>query len=176
METAIVSVMCIALIVVGGMTMSQGFLSSADSTMVGVKELSVRDGEIMRTELALLTTEVSGAGKYLDVSLRNSGQVKLASFSKWDVIVEYYGQGGGYHITWLAYTDGTPGNNQWTVDGIYLSSENLTAEVFEPGILNPGEEMVVEANLNPRVRNKTAGDVVISTPNGVSALTTFYRE
>lgn len=176
METAIVSVMCIALIVVGGMTMSQGFLSSADSAMVGVEELTVRDGEIMRTELALLTTDVNDAGRTLEVSLRNSGQVKLASFSKWDVIVEYYGHDGGYYITWLPYVDGTPGSNQWTVEGIYLSSENLTAEVFEPGILSPGEEMVIKVELDPRVRNRTAGEVVISTPSGVSASTHFLRE
>jgi len=110
------------------------------------------------------------------VSLRNSGQVKLASFDNWDVIVQYIGQDGSYYITWLPYTDGTPSNNQWTVDGIYLSSENLTAEVFEPGILNPGEEMVIEARLDPRVRNNTAGDVAISTPNGVSESTSFSRE
>ena len=43
METAVVSLICIALVVFGGMTMSQGFLTTADSTALGVEEISVRD-------------------------------------------------------------------------------------------------------------------------------------
>jgi len=172
-ETAIVSIMCIVLIVLGGMTMSQSFLSSADSTMVGVEELSVREGGIMRTELAPLTTYMDPNRKNLEVALRNSGQVKLASFAKWDVIVQYYESGGTYRVVWLPYVDGTPGSNEWTVQGIYLNAENLTAEVFEPGILNPGEEMVIGAEINPKVGSGTTGDVVISTPNGVSESISF---
>ena len=49
METAIVSVICIALMVIGGMTMSQGFLTSVDTTSAALEELGVRDEEIMRT-------------------------------------------------------------------------------------------------------------------------------
>jgi hypothetical protein len=175
METAIVSIICIALIVVGGMTMSQGFLSSADSTMVGVEAISVRDGEIMRTELSPLTADVGPAGRTVEVALRNSGQVKLSRFSKWDVIVEYYSQDGTYYTAWLPYAGGTPGDNEWTVEGIYLSAENQTAEVFEPGILSPGEEMVIEARLNPPVKKNTTGDVLVSTPNGVPNSISFTR-
>ena len=174
METAIVAIMCIVLIVLGGMTMSQSFLSSADSSMVGVEGLSVREGEVMRTELAPLTANVGPGGKSLEVALRNSGQVKLASFNKWDVIIQYYGS-GAYHVAWFPYAGGTPGDNEWTVQGIYLNAENQTAEVFEPGILNPGEEMVIEARVNPPVSDNSTGDVVISTPNGVPESISFTR-
>lgn len=175
MGIAVVTIICMALIVVGGMTMSQGFLFSADSTGLGVSAIGARDGEIMRTELALLTTEVAGKGGKLNVVLRNSGQVKLASFAKWDVIVKYYDKDDTYHIKWLPYVDGSLGDNEWTVKGIYLNAENNTAEVFEPGILSPGEEMWIEAKINPKVEKETTGDVVISTPNGVPALMSFTR-
>ena len=171
METAIVSITLIALIIVGGMTMSQGFLSSVDSTMVGVEELSVREGEIMRTEISTINATQT-ASNSLDLSLRNSGQVKLSSFSKWDVIVKYY-KSGSYHVTWLPYIDGSPGNNEWTVSGIYLSSENLTAEIFEPEILNPGEEMIIQAKLSPGIQKGTTCDVIVSTPNGISDALSF---
>ncbi len=49
-ETMAVSILCIILIVLGGMTMSQGFLTSADTAALGVEEISVSNGEIMRTE------------------------------------------------------------------------------------------------------------------------------
>ena len=166
METLIVAIVCVALIMVGGMTMSQGFLTSVDSTMVGVEELSVREGEIMRTEVTTINATQPSSNRF-DLFLRNSGQVKLSSFNKWDVIAKYY-KSGSYYVMWLPYVEGSPGNNQWTVPGIYLSSENLTAEVFEPGILNPGEEIIIEAKLSPGVEKDTTCDVVVSTPNGVS--------
>ena len=86
METAIVSLICIALIVFGGMTLSQGFLTSVDSTTGGLEELSERDEAIMRTELATDNTAMP-SDSLLQVTLENKGQTKLASFSKWDIII-----------------------------------------------------------------------------------------
>jgi len=120
----------------------------------------------MRTEIATINATQPSSNRF-NLSLRNSGQVKLSSFSKWDVIVKYYNS-GNYYITWLPYVDGNPGNNEWTVNGIYLSSENLTDEVFEPGILNPGEEMIIQTELSPDIDKDTTCDVTVSTPNGVS--------
>ncbi len=172
METAIVAVICIALIIVGGMTMSQGFLYSVDSTTLGLETVSERDEEIMRTDLSTLSANQTSPDT-LQVTLKNDGQTKLASFTSWDVIVQYYDSGGTYYVKWLPYVEGAPGNNEWRRTGIYLNAENLTAEAFEPGILNPGEEMVIEAKLNPPVGEETANLAVISTANGVPVSVQF---
>ena len=173
METAIVSIICIALIVVGGMTMSQGFLSSVDTASLRLEKVSDRDEEIMRTDLATIAANQI-AEDTLEVTLSNSGQTKLSNFTKWDIIVQYYDSGGTYYVKWLPYTtDEAPGNNQWRKKGIYLNAENLTAEVFEPGILNPGEEMVIEAKLDPPVGVGTTNLVVTSTPSEIPASITF---
>ena len=146
MESAIVSLICIALIVLGGMTLSQSFLSSLDSSSVGLEEMSERAEEIIRTELTPLTA-VQPSADTLEVTLRNSGQTKLSTFARWDIIIQYYDSGGTYHVEWLPYTEGTPGNNEWTDKGIYLDAGKATPEAFEPGILNPGEEIVLEVKL-----------------------------
>ena len=172
METAIVSIMCIALIIIGGMTMSQGFLSSVDTTASGLETVSERDEEIMRTNLSTLSANLT-APDWLEVALRNNGQTKLSDFAKWDVIVQYYDSGGTYYVKWLPYVTGTPGDNQWTKKGIYLNAEGQTPEVFEPGILNPEEEIVIEAKLSPSVGAGTTNLIVTSTPNGIPASTTF---
>ena len=171
METAIVSLICIALIMFGGMTMSQGFLTSVDSTTIGLEEISSRGEEIMRTELTAANTSMPSAS-LLRVSLENSGQTKLASFSKWDIIVQYYDDGGTYYVKWLPYTEGTPGNNEWRKVGIYLDGQ---VETYEPDIVNPGEEVVIEAKLNPSVGDNTTNLVVVSTPNGIPASIAFTR-
>ncbi len=171
METAIVSLICIALVVFGGMTMSQGFISSVDTTSTVLEEMGDRGGEIMRTELATLSASCPAPLRdTLTVRLKNDGQTKLADFNKWDVIVQYYDSGGSYYTKWLPYTEGTPGSNEWTVTGIYLDAD---PEAFEPNILNPGEEIRIEVKLDPGAGNSTTNLVVISTPNGIPASISF---
>ena len=172
METAIVSLICIVLVIFGGMTMSQGFLTSVDSSTLGLEGLSERDEAIMRTEITPLSTS-QPSSNYLDVTLRNTGQTKLADFDKWDVIVQYYDSEGTYYIKWLPYTEGTLGDNEWEKTGIYLDADADTAEVFEPDILNLGEEIKIEAKLNPAVGAGTNNLVIVSTPNGISSSISF---
>jgi len=78
-----------------------------------------------------------------------------------------------YHIERLAYKDGTPGNNEWTVEGIYLDADTSEAEIFEPGIFNPNEEMIVQMKINPAAGEGTTNLATIATPNGISISATF---
>ena len=169
METAVFSILCIALIVFGGMTMSQGFLTSVDASTTGLEEVGQRDESIMRTELSAISTSLPSADT-LEVTLENSGQIKLADFDKWDVIVQYYDGTGTYHITWLPYTEGTLGDNEWELVWIRL---NGAAEIFEPNVLNPGEQIRIRAQLNPSVGAATTNMVVVTTPNGIPVSTYF---
>ena len=164
MAAAIVTIICIAMIVVGGMTLSQGILTSADSAAISVEAISVREGEIMRTNLETLRAAQLSWGSYLRVTVKNNGQIKLASYDKWDVIVSYVDSGGTMYSKWLPYTASPPAENEWQKARIGL---NGPAEYFEPGILNPAEEMVVLARLNPLPGSAMSGDVSLTTPNGV---------
>ena len=125
----------------------------------------------MRTELSPTNAAMQSANTLL-VSLQNNGQTKLASFSKWDIIVQYYDAGGTYYVKWLPYTEGTPGDNEWTKAGIYLNGD---PEAFEPNIVNPREELRIQAQLSPSVGADTTNLVVVSTPNGIPASTAFVR-
>ncbi len=164
MAAAIVSIICIAMIVVGGMTLSQGILTSTDSAALSVEAISVREGEMMRTNLDILRASQLSWGDDLRVTVNNDGQVKLASFDRWDFIVSYEAEDGTLLSTWLPYTDSAPLANEWEKARIGL---NGPLEYFEPGILNPGEEMVILANLDPLPGNATAGEISFTTPNGV---------
>ena len=97
METAIISIVCIALIVLGGMTMSQGFLSSVDSTTTSLVEMSEQAGEIARTELSPVSAQMLSSS-LLELVLSNSGQTKLNDFDKWDFIIQYYDSSSNYYV------------------------------------------------------------------------------
>lgn len=171
METAIVSIICIALVVFGGMTMSQGFITSVDASTSGLEEISQRDETMIRTELTPMTTNMP-ASNTLELVLENTGQTRLSDFEKWDLIVQYYSSSGNYSIQWLPYTGDTLGDNEWEVVWIRL---NGGSEVFEPGVLNPEEQIMLRAQLNPAVGANTTNMVVTATPAGVTASTYFSR-
>jgi hypothetical protein len=171
MAAAIVTIICIAMIVVGGMTLSQGILTSTDSAVLSMESISVREGDIMRTNLEALRAAQLAWGNDLRVTVKNSGQTKLASFGKWDFIVSYLSADSQMHSTWLPYTTAILGANQWQKARIGLDGP---LEYFEPGILNPGEEMVIMARLDPAPGN-TNGDISLTTPNGINDAITLIN-
>ena len=82
----------------------------------------------------------------VDITITNEGDVPLSSFEDWDVIFEVQ-EASGFSVLYLDYTtSASPSANEWTVSGIYLDASLLTAEVVDPGVLNPGEEMIIKAN------------------------------
>ena len=172
METIVVVLVCIALIVFGVMTMAQGFLTSTDSAALSMEDITITKGEIMRTEISLIDARRTGAD-LLEVTLDNSGQMKLASYDKWDVIIQYYDADYTYYTKWLQYTTGTPSDNEWHEAGIYLDASDNTSEVFELGIFNPEEEMILEAKLSPPPREGTTVDAIVATPNGIRDIFSF---
>ncbi len=172
MATIVVSIICIAMIVIGGMTLSQGILTSADSTASSIGDIALREGEITRTDLDIVRAAHLSWADLLRITVDNAGQTKLASFDKWDLIVNYYDSGGTYYNEWLPYITGALGDNEWQKARIGL---NGPVEFFEPDILNPEEELVILAILSPLPGDDTTGAITIATPNGVYESVSFWN-
>ena len=94
----------------------------------------------------------------------------MADFEMWDVIVQYYDEGSIYHVEWLPYDEDEAGTYKWQVGWIKMNGQ---AEVFEPDVLNPGEQIMIKTLLDPEVGDNTTNMVVISTPTGVTCSTFF---
>jgi hypothetical protein len=172
METAIVSIICIALVIFGGMAMSNGFMSSVDASTMGLQEIGDSNDNIMRTELSPVSTsiELAAGADPLEIVLENTGQIKLADYDKWDVIIQYFDDSDIYHVQWLPYVPATTATYEWDVGWIKMEGQT---EVFEPGVLNPGEQIMIKTKLDPSVGADTMNMVVISTPSGVTCSTYF---
>ena len=107
------------------------------------------------------------------LTLINVGNTALAQFADWDVIFEIQGS-PGLAIARLGHTtSSSPALNEWTVQGIYLDSTALTQEVADPGVFNPGEEMIVLARPSPSVTANTYDRATFVAPNGVTAKVIF---
>ncbi len=129
--------------------------SSADTRIAGPVGLSV------------------SATSTVEITLVNEGDSAVARFADWDVLFEVQ-QSPGLAIAYLTYTTSTsPSANQWAVKGIYLNAASSTPETVDPGVFNPGEEMVVVANPSPSVQSGTHDRASFVTPNGSTVKVIF---
>jgi hypothetical protein len=170
METILVSLVCLALIIISSVTMAISTLQSTNKVADSWKQMTEQSISISRTDIITLPPP-NYAGGPIDLTVKNDGQTNLNDFSKWDVIVQY--QTGS--TTYLNFTAVfPPGDNQWTVKGIYTSGG--TPEVFNHNVLDQGEQMIISIILNPELITGQACRLTISTSNGVKSQTDVTRE
>ena len=175
MESALASIILMTVVLYASLTLSHTYFTTQDRLMVSEQALQERTLERMKTDLEIVGMQTKSSGSVIELTVRNSGNIKLADFEKWDVIVEYYQANGDLVMTWAPYTAGSPGNNEWTVAGIYANAVAMTPEAFEPDILNPDEEMIVQIRVLPPVGPDTTNRATIGVPNGDTVSTLFTR-
>ncbi len=167
MENAIIMLLVLVIAVSGVLMLVGGSLNSTDVLSQSWKEAAAISGDMERTSINAISY-APASGNRLEVTLQNDGNVSLHDFEGWDVTVDYYNNTGDYQIARLSYYEAyPPGGNQWSVEGTYFTAKS-EAEVFQPSIFDPGEEMVVSLKMNPTPGSGEEGVAVIGTENGVT--------
>jgi hypothetical protein len=158
----------------GVLTLADAALSAQDALQESWQGMGARLGEQARTRVSSVEAHTGDIGTSIELTLQNSGDMRLVDFDQWDVVLEYYDDNNlpAYHIAWLPYIKSNPAGNQWTVAGIYGSSGEA-AEIFEPGVLNPREEIVLHLKVSPPVGQGAAVQATISTGNGAGTSIIF---
>ncbi len=169
METALISLISMALVIIGIVTMTMNVFHSTSTLADSWKQMEEQAGSIRRTEIVAVPPQGYDGG-IINLTVENQGQTNLDNFPRWDVIAQRQGEAADY----IEYSEGGLGNNQWIVDGIYLPDDS--PEVFDFNILNPGEKMIVLINLIPTINQGETGRITISTPNGVASQCLVTRQ
>jgi hypothetical protein len=164
MENLFITIVCIALIMLASVSYASSSLSSADAIGNSFKTMAERVREIGRTNIIAENTTTAD-GSAVEITLRNDGNTALRNYSRWDVIVRY----ANGTTTWIPY-QAADGRGWWSDNGTFL---NGSPDVFEPGILNPGETLKINVYPNPAVDKDTTTMVVVSTDNGVNTQKVF---
>lgn len=166
MESALVALISIALLLYGGLMMVRTTLSSADTVAGSMKEMQEREGDRARTEIALGAATLNAGKTLITVPVHNDGQVSFHDFDNWDVIVQYYDAADALHVLRAGRSSDPPGDGNWT-------SLDPTPVTYQPGILNPGEQMQVKVQVSPAIKAGTNYQLVVATSNGVTASRTY---
>ncbi|OGO36383.1 MAG: hypothetical protein A2147_03245 [Chloroflexi bacterium RBG_16_57_8] len=170
METIIVSIVSMALIIVSTLTVTVSTFQSANRLADAWKNMEERSGVVRQTDINTLAPEDYQGGQII-LTVQNEGNVNLNDFSSWDVIVQYQSGGSVY----VAFTTSYPPEvGRWAVEGIYVAGGS--PEVFDPGILNPGERMTVSISPTPEIGPGEMARIIVSTPGGVTSQCYVTRE
>jgi hypothetical protein len=161
MDTAIAGLIVITILVLAMLTLFHSFLSAQDTVSVSWQQMAGRMEERARTDLSPIGAETTPLGNAVEITLSNEGDTKLADFEQWDVILQYTDGDGHVTTTWCSFGSG---QNQWT---------KTIDDLFEPGILNPGEEMVIQALVSPGIGSPSTNMATVATPNGITATAVF---
>lgn len=177
MESILSAIVVIFVILFAVLTLSYAFMSSQDMLQVTWVEMENRFDEQNRTQLDVEGAKTANGGTTILLRVRNDGDVKVADFEEWDVIAQYFDTAvpNVYHIKYLDYSSASPNSNEWTVAGIYADYDRNLVESYEPDILNPGEEAVLNLKLPIAIASATQVQVKVGPLNGSGTSTIFVR-
>lgn len=159
--TIIAALVSVAAILFASYACAQGGIYMADTLSESVKEMQDSKNEILKTELEI--TGIQANGTEINVDIRNAGHAKIREFSKMDVILQYCNSSSTKKITWVPYQAGPiPTENKWVLT-------EISPDVINPGILDPGELMKIQIRLEDSepLMHGSVNWLQITAPNGV---------
>jgi archaeal flagellar protein FlaF len=165
MENALTGIIIIGVMILAILGLSQGTLMAQAGIADATRLMQTRLADQARTSVQALSASTSVLGDMVYITIKNTGSAKLADFAHWDVILTYPGSLPETQVEWHAIQS----------KQIYLTAASGQPEIIEPGILNPGEEMVIYVDVLFDVGLGTTNVATVSTPNGITASTIFTR-
>jgi len=166
METSIPALFVAAIFMLGTVLVGRGGFIGMDNVGQSLRASEARNLERTGTELSVASTSIDGSGANVTITVRNDGQTPIGEYSRMDVLVQYFGETATRYDKWIAYTSGALASDTWTTG-------TFTDDIFEPGILNPGETMEILVRVNPVVGAGTTNKAVIASEQGVTTQTLF---
>lgn len=151
--------------IVAGMSFSKTAIDAFDEMTVSWQAAEKTRLETARSGLSILNAEALPG--HINLVLKNTGQSSIWDYKDWDIIVHYYDAEGNYYIRHLNYVKSHTGeHNQWYCSAIYTDETLTGEEIFQPGIIDPGEVASILLDLLPEAGPETPVWIIIATKSG----------
>ena len=162
MENALPTLIIGALLLVASAVMTHANVQAHDQLSRSFRDMEARLGYRAQSQLTVAETSLDPERDTLSLSLFNAGQTRLSGYSMMDVIVVYE-TAGGRQTKWLPFAGGAPAADAWDI-------VSIEADLFEPGLLNPGETAEVVVHLSePALEGQTHRIVIVSDAGVVTS-------
>ena len=123
------------------------------------------ENKLMKTTIDVNIEATPGTNATFSFDITNTNVEKLWQFEKFDVIVTYDSSGITYTEIMTYDTACPPSTGEWCI-------KTWTDDVLDEEILNVGETITIEVEVNNNLQNNSDLIVVVSTQNGVVATDT----
>jgi len=175
MENVLTALFAVFIILFAILLLVSGFVLSVDTLQQTWQVMQSRVGDQVGTSLVPVHGHVITEDEMVTAVYRNQGTTRLTDFDNWDVIIQYIDSDDQHHIRWLPYEDSPESANHWAVADLYIEAEQERVEVYDIGVLNPGEEIRLQLNVEPAVGFGQPVQVMTVAGNGSSAALFFIR-
>ena len=164
MATVIAGMVVITTFLLTSVMMFGAFLTTSVSQGESLRVLTHVSNKRLGSGLTIESASVvTPAGPDVAVQVDNSGNQSVVRFDELDVILKYTDTDNIAALTYLPYTSGALGNNQWTI-----ATTGVQPDSFNPGMWDPGEILPIDLRVSPAIKAGTAAEVVVGTPWGVN--------
>lgn len=172
MGAAAISLMAFAIVIATAFTVMSDVIGITASGSEGLR-VTWNQAETLANS-SVNVVSASSASTDVDIVIENVGKIKYVpqEMSDWEVIIRYRDGGGVERVEYLTFAS-TIATGSWVVQQIYLDYTGATNEIYEPGILNSTEEMVLRGRLSNAPGASTTGMVTVVTPEGGRSTTLF---
>ena len=120
------------------------------------------ESKLVKTTIDVTIDTPPGTDSTFSFEIINTNLEKLWKFDKFDIIITYDNSGTTYTETMTYDSACPPIAGEWCI-------KTWTNDVLDPEILNNGETITIDVEVNNNIQINSDLIVIVSTPNGVVA-------
>jgi archaellum component FlaG (FlaF/FlaG flagellin family) len=123
MENFAITLVCIALLLIGAVSISMSSLNAMNAVSDALRDGEELARDAANTSILCENSSATDRGETVTMYVQNTGNTSLHDFAAWDLIIRL--QDGG--TAWIPYSAATPG---WQTGGFFFPgpSGNLRAQ------------------------------------------------
>jgi flagellar protein FlaF len=173
-DTIVATGLSVLILLVLAYVLFAGFTGSIDQMTSTMKDVETMKSDQLKTGISIYN--VSTNDSVVTFEMSNNGFTKISNFSRMDLIMTFnqtfhqYEDDPATHESltiWLPYSESLTGDEDaWTC-------VNITPDMINPRVLDPGETMSCEMYIKETLEPGSLGWVVATTPNGASGMGYF---
>jgi hypothetical protein len=149
-----------------------GVMDTSSSRTEALADSDQRVIAELESSFKIVGVSQSNGHQRIELIVTNNGRRAFTDFKDWDITVRYDQTGSPEETDLVPFYSETLVDGSWVTASFWLEHDSQ-AELIEPGILNPHEEVEIHVQVNPKLEHGTWVVVTFTSPYGVTESIAF---